>query len=82
MGTAGPVTQLEFLIWLRDESTVVLYDTRGNLKPPTNAELRRWLRDRAVWVNGAPLTDPDAPLPVPIESLVLFPKGKRRVTLL
>lgn len=82
LGRPPVLTELEFLIWLRDESGLVLFDTRGNMKPPSNAELRRWIRDRAVWVNGEPLDDPDALLYFPITSLVLFPKGKRRITVL
>jgi len=76
------VTALEFLMWLRDHTTVVLFDTRGNMKPPTNAELRRWINDRAVWVNAEPLVNKDEAVWFPITALVLFPKGRRRVTLL
>ena len=75
------MTALEFLIWLRDDTTVVMFDTRGNMKPPTNAELRRWINDRAVLVNGEPLVDKDEEVWFPITGLVLFPKGRRRVTI-
>lgn len=48
--------------------------------PATNSERRRWLQNKAVVVNGSAL-GPDDPMP-PVESLVFFPKGRRRTTML
>jgi len=49
---------------------------------PSNAELKRWCKDRVVVLNGERLTDPDEEIwPFPISSLVFFPKGKRRTTI-
>jgi len=47
---------------------------------PSNGELRRWLRNQAVIINGLtpqPLDD----VSLPITELIFFPKGKRRATL-
>jgi hypothetical protein len=45
---------------------------------PTNGELRRWLRDGAVHLNGKPLSiDDDVD---EVQSLVFFPKSPKRRT--
>lgn len=49
-------------------------------RPASNSERRRWLVNRAVVVNGE-RPGPDDTIERPIESLVLFPKGNRRITL-
>jgi hypothetical protein len=49
---------------------------------PSNAELRRWCKSRAVLFNGERITDPDEELLFPVTSLVFFPKGDRRVTVI
>jgi hypothetical protein len=76
------MTAIAFMIWLRDESGIALFETNGSMKRPSNGELRRWIRDRAVWVCGEPLVDANEEIGFPVTSLVLFPKGKRRVTIL
>jgi hypothetical protein len=48
---------------------------------PSNAELKRWCRDRVVVLNEERITDPDELVAFPITSLVFFPKGKRRTTI-
>ncbi len=47
---------------------------------PSNGELRRWMRDGAVLVNGKPLRPEDDVGDV--GSLVFFPKSSRRRTTL
>lgn len=47
---------------------------------PTNGELRRWLRDGAVLLNGSPLKQEHQVDEV--QSLVFFPKSPRRKTTL
>lgn len=56
--------------------------TEGRRMRPSNAELRRWCKDRAVMFNGERITDPDEELLFPVTSLVFFPKGDRRVTVI
>jgi hypothetical protein len=47
----------------------------------SNSEVKRWMQQRAVIVNGEPVA-PDAPLRgCDVGSLVFFPKGARRTTL-
>lgn len=47
----------------------------------SNSEKRRWLKNRSVEMNGMRV-GPDDDLPEQITSLVLFPKGRRRTTLI
>lgn len=42
----------------------------------SKSELRRWFNAGNVWVNGKPVAWND-PINLPLESVVLFPKGKR-----
>ncbi len=49
---------------------------------PSNSELKRWCKDRVVVFNGERLTDPDEEVLFPITSLVFFPKGKRKTTVM
>ncbi len=49
---------------------------------PSNSELKRWCKDRVVVVNGERITDPDELIDFPITSLVFFPKGKRKTTVI
>lgn len=44
------------------------------------SELKRWLINRAVLINGVPMR-PDDPMPDEVTSLILFPKGSRRTTI-
>jgi hypothetical protein len=48
---------------------------------PSNAELKRWCKDRVVVLNGERITDPEELVGFPITSLVFFPKGKRKTTI-
>jgi hypothetical protein len=47
---------------------------------PSNAELRRWCKDRVVMLCGERIEDPDELILFPITSLVFFPKSKTRRT--
>lgn len=73
---------LEFLVWLRDEVGVIRHSIEGNkLDKPSNGELRRWLREGVVRVNGKTLT-PDGTVEWDIDELILFPKNpKKRCTI-
>ncbi len=70
-------TALDFLISLKDAHLVPWSRERAGY--PTNSELRRWLNDRAVVINGRKL-GPFDPVERPVNSLVFFPKSKGRVT--
>lgn len=47
----------------------------------SNSEKRRWLQNKAVIINGE-RPGPDDPLDFPLEQLVFFPKGQRRITMI
>ena len=47
----------------------------------TNSELRRWIKDGAVLFNGERVVW-DEEVDFPLISLVFFPSGKRRTTIL
>lgn len=50
--------------------------------PASKSELRRWLKNSVLHLNGKAVKDTDE-LPVPIHSVVLFPKNRnKRCTLL
>lgn len=48
---------------------------------PSNSELRRWLKDKAVLINGVYPNAGDE-IAYPIKELIFFPKGKRRTTII
>jgi hypothetical protein len=55
----------------------------SNEKPcshASNSEVRRWINDGSVLINYYRWT-PEEELDCPVVSLVFFPKGKRRTTL-
>lgn len=67
---------LEFAIWLRDSGGALRHSKEGNkLDPPSNGELRRWIKGGVFLVNGRKLTLEDRVV-FPITSLVLFPNNK------
>ena len=54
-------------------------DEDGHMTRASNGEMKRWLANGAVILNGEPLREKDEV--TWIGSLVLFPKGARRMTL-
>lgn len=46
----------------------------------SNSEMRRWLTQKAVEISGQ-RPGPDDEIVFPLKSLVLFPKGNKRITL-
>lgn len=49
----------------------------------TNSEIRRWIKNGSIQINGQRPTDIEFQIEFPITDLVLFPKGgKRKNTLL
>ena len=74
------MTGLSFLLSLHE---VCIFQTREGKKTgkASNSELRRWLQNKAVLVNGEAL-DWNEEMDFPVFSMVLFPKAEGRVTLL
>ena len=53
---------------------------RGKLGRPSNSELGRWLDNKSVIINGQTPRRTDEVV-FPIESLIFFPRSKRKTTL-
>ena len=51
------------------------------IKPPSNSELYRWLKNSSVAINGM-RPKPSEEITFPIRELVFFPSGKRRTTII
>lgn len=69
--------------YLRSLHEVCVFQTQGRgVGPASNSELGRWLKDKALHINGLSIAPTDK-MPYPIKSVVLFPNSrKRRTTLL
>ena len=52
----------------------------NGIREPSNSQLMRWLRDRAVIINGK-TPSPFDEIDFPINELVFFPSSKRRTTI-
>lgn len=80
----APLTALQYLLSLRPALPLSVERPPGEFEKdelnPSNGEVRRWLKNHAVIVNGEPLLEKDI-VDFPVFSLVFFPKGKRRTTL-
>jgi hypothetical protein len=64
--------------YLRSLNEVCQFHTNGQgYKKASNSELGRWLKDKSVRINGLALGPMD-PIPLPITSVVLFPKSPQR----
>jgi hypothetical protein len=71
------------LQYLRSLNEVCVFQTRERgVGPASNSELARWLKDKAMHINGVALAPADK-IPYPVKSVVLFPNSrKKRTTLL
>jgi hypothetical protein len=89
-----PVTQikikiirmLDLLKYLRDTvgccpCSIRANPDRTNNCLPSNGELKGWIRDKAIIVNGKKPNKEDTPIVLPIWELVFFPNGKRKTTI-
>lgn len=65
---------LEFLLSLRPSLPM---SKERPCQPASNSEVRRWLEQGAVHINGQPARPADEIGPGDVESLVLFPKAPR-----
>lgn len=69
------MTPAAFLLTLRP---ALPFSVERPCQVASNGEVARWVKNRAVWINGAPAS-PDAQLePCQVRSLVLFPNSPRR----
>lgn len=67
--------------YMKDLNTACCFMSRERPGRATNSELKRWLNNQAVYINGKPAKFDDE-IEFPIESLVLFPKNpKKRITI-
>ena len=70
---------LEFLLDLKKEWGVPMSVDSETPKKASNSEVRRWLQNKAVLMNGVRPSLNDE-VEFPVTELVFFPKGKRRTT--
>jgi len=73
------MTALEYLQSLRPIYLPVSREGSIPCAPPSNSELKRWLRKGSVIINGTTPSPLDE-VQEPIHELIFFPKG-RRVTM-
>jgi hypothetical protein len=72
-----PLTALQYMTRINAMGPFWNYDEN---KPASNSALRRWLEQGAILFNSERIMPLDL-IDFPIYSLVMFPKGKRRCTL-
>lgn len=67
---------IDFLMSLHD---VCHFQTREGAKigKASNSEMRRWIRNGVLTINGEKITAEEADIPMPVESCWLFTKQKR-----
>jgi len=61
--------------WLRSLHDVCQFQKQSGIGVASGSELKRWLEGKSVHINGKAVA-PGDPIPVPIRSVVLFPKSK------
>ena len=70
---------LEFILSLRP--AIPFSAERGKTAPPSNGEVKRWLMNGAVHINGRRM-GPDDVISDDVASLVFFPNSTRRTTVI
>jgi len=70
---------MKLLDWLFKDITLPMSTERPCTKP-SRSEVKRWLRGRAVNINGVLDHDPMEVVDYSIFTLVFFPNGKKRTT--
>lgn len=83
-GQFPKVTILAYLLSLRPALPLSIEQPpsafeKGEINP-SNGEVRRWIKNKAVRINGK-IPDEKGFVEFPVTSLVFFPKGDRRTTL-
>jgi len=72
-----------WLIGLRDDAFCLPQSREGALYgKPSNSEIRRWVRNRSIRINGVTEWEPDEEGPDTVWDLVFFPKKPGKVTLI
>jgi len=66
--------------YLKDLSSVCKFHSKERTGLATNSELKRWLQQQSVQLNGRRIKF-DEEVDFPVKELILFPK-KRRTTIL
>jgi hypothetical protein len=74
------MTAYQYLCFL-DDTGYLPCSREKSPKRASKSELRRWLTQRSVTINDT-TPQPDDVLTFPIQSLVFFPKGKSKTTML
>ncbi len=74
---------MDSMVFMRDKMSCfpISPEGRGTGKA-TNSEIIRMIRSGSIEINGEQPMEFKAPMPCPVTSLVFFPKGKRRTTIL
>ena len=55
---------------------------RGKTAPPSNGEVKRWLQNGAVQINGRRIGPEDPVIREHVQSLVFFPASTKRTTVI
>lgn len=66
-----PVTILDFI------HSFKIFTREGGRGPASKSEIRRWIKAGNIWINCDQVDDPNEKVHFPVDSLILFPKGKR-----
>jgi tyrosyl-tRNA synthetase len=79
--TMNSMTALQYMIMLND-MVGGFWSTGQKGTKASKSELRRWLEQSSVAINGKKIQNPQEMLTFPIQSLVLFPKSEtKRITI-
>lgn len=71
------MTALQYLIAVHAFGAGGFWSIESPKKPASNSELRRWITQQSLHINGEPVTV-DEVLDYPLHTVVLFPKSQRR----
>jgi hypothetical protein len=75
------MTNVNVLTFLNNLRPAIPFSVETPCKLASNGELRRWCKNKAVIINTETV-DWDEIVDFPVFSIVFFPNGKRRTTLL
>lgn len=68
--------------YMRSLHEVCVFQTQEKgVGPATSSELTRWLKSKALHINGKAIAPTDK-IPYPIKSVVLFPNSRKKLTTL
>lgn len=76
-----PQTALQYLLKVHHYGAGGFWSTENPKAPASNSELRRWINQKCLLINDEAVTV-DEVLDFPLHSVILFPKSKKRITLL